>query len=92
MDEIFGIPTTNLTYVLSTIVITALSLLGILALRNTVIFKLGVRPIFRRPAQTILIIIGVMLSSVIMSAAFGTGDTLNFSIRNQAITGLQYID
>ena len=33
-----------------------------------------------------------MLSTVIMAAAFGTGDTLSFSIRNEAVAGLRQID
>ncbi|MDP7579720.1 MAG: FtsX-like permease family protein, partial [SAR202 cluster bacterium] len=46
----------------------------------------------RRPGQTALIIIGVMLSTTIISAAFGTGDTLSFSIRNIAISDIKNID
>jgi len=45
-----------------------------------VIFKLGVRNIPRRKAQTILIVVGLMLSTLIIAAAFGTGDTLNHSV------------
>ena len=33
-----------------------------------------------------------MLSSVIMAAAFGTGDTISFSIRNEATKILKTID
>jgi len=63
-----------------------------LAVRNPVMVKMALRNIPRRPGMTALIIIGVMLSTVIMSAAFGTGDTLSYSIRKEAITGLQNID
>ena len=42
--------------------------------------------------MTGLIIVGVMLSTIIMSAAFGTADTLTYSIRDIAISGLRNID
>jgi putative ABC transport system permease protein len=50
------------------------------AIRRPVIFKLGVRNIPRRKAQTILIVVGLMLSTLIISAAMTTGDTLNHSV------------
>ena len=78
--------------VLLAIVVPALAAVGVMAWRNRVMLKLGLRNIPRRRAQTALIIIGIMLSTVIMSAAFGTGDTINFSIRNEAIELLGPID
>ncbi len=70
----------------------SLAAVAFLAFRNRVMLKMGVRPIPRRPGQTALIVIGVMLSSVIIAAAFGTGDTLSFSIRNEVIKSLKTID
>ena len=78
--------------ILLTIFVVALLIVTIIAIKNQVMFKLGIRPIARRPGQTILIIIGVMLSTTIISAAFGTGDTLSFSIRNSAISDIKNID
>ncbi len=92
MNELFGISMTTLMYVLLGIALASMAALGALAFRNRIMLKMGLRPIPRRPGQTILIIVGVMLSTVIMAAAFGTGDTLSFSIRNQAVEGLQQID
>ncbi|MGA7669151.1 MAG: FtsX-like permease family protein [Nitrolancea sp.] len=54
-------------------------------LRHRVIFKMGMRNVPRRPAQTTLIVIGLMLSTLIMSAALTTGDTLD-----NTITGAVY--
>lgn len=85
MNTIFGISTTS-------IMIALLVLFGIVALivlfvlvRNPVVFRLGVRNVPRRPAQTILILIGLMLSTLIIAAAFTTGDTLSSSIRGQVL-------
>ena len=92
METLFGISMTTLMYVLLGIVLASTLVLAALAVRNRIMLKMGLRPIPRRPGQTILIIVGVMLSTVIMAAAFGTGDTLSFSIRSQAVDGLQQID
>ncbi len=70
MQELFGVS-------LNTIAIVMLVLFGIvaivvvtLALRNRIMFKLGVRNIPKRPAQTALIVLGLMLSTVLITAAF----------------------
>ncbi len=67
------------------LVVTAaiLVLIAFIAVRNPVMFKMGLRNIPRRKAQTTLIIIGLMLSTLIITAAFGTGDTLTSSITSQ---------
>jgi putative ABC transport system permease protein len=72
----------------------ALCLLSVawVAWRRPVIFKLGVRNIPRRKAQTILIVIGLMLSTLIISAALGTGDTVDNSISSAVYDGLGRVD
>ena len=47
-----------------------------IAWRRPVIFKLGARNIPRRRTQTVLIVAGLMLSTLIIAAALGTGDTV----------------
>lgn len=46
------------------------------AARNPVLVKIGIRNIPRRPAQSILIVIGLTLSTIIIVSALATGDTL----------------
>ena len=92
MEKLFGVPLPTLMIILSAIfLVTMLIVIG-MALRNPVMLKLGIRPISRRPGMTALIIIGVMLSTIIISAAFGTADTLSYSIRDIGINGLGTID
>jgi len=43
---------------------------------------MGVRNVTRRKTQTVLIVIGLMLSTLIISAAFATGDTVGYSVTN----------
>ncbi len=92
MEKLFGVPLPTLMMVLSGIFLAAMLVVVVMALRNTVMLKMGIRPISRRPGMTALIIVGVMLSTIIMAAAFGTADTLTFSIRDIAVNGLRNID
>src|SRR6266540_3532545 len=92
MNEIFGIPMTSVMITL--LVLLALCLLSVawVAWRRPVIFKLGVRNIPRRRAQTILIVVGLMLSTLIIAAAFGTGDTIDYSMTADVYDNLGRID
>ena len=92
MEEIFGLSMNVLMMVVLAIFLAAMAVLAALAWRNRIMLKMGLRPIPRRPGQTVLIIIGVMLSTVIISAAFGTSDTISFSIRNEVLKSLKTID
>lgn len=80
MNEIFGVPMNSIMVVL--LVLLGICLLTVLwiALRRTLLFKMGLRNVPRRPAQTVLVIIGLMLSTLIIAAAFGTGDTIDNSV------------
>src|SRR5207248_4467600 len=70
----------------------ALASVGFVALRNRVMFKLGIRNIPRRRSQTVLIVLGLMLSTLIISAAFTTGDTVNRSVTNEVYSVLGSLD
>ncbi|MES4791961.1 MAG: hypothetical protein C4321_02295, partial [Chloroflexota bacterium] len=83
MNELFGVSMTIIASVCVALTALILVAIGYIAWRNPVMFKLGLRNIPRRRAQTALIIIGLMLSTLIMSAAFGTGDTLTSSVSSQ---------
>ena len=78
--------------VLAAVFLAAMGVVAVLAARNRIMVKLGLRNIPRRKGQTVLIVVGVMLSTVIASAALGTGDTISFSIRKATLDGLRAID
>ena len=63
-----------------------------LAFRRGIVVKIGLRNIPRRKAQTTLIIIGLMLSTLIISAAFAMGDTIAYSTTNLAYNTLEEVD
>ena len=92
MEKLFVFPMNWVMGVLLAIFLVALAILAVMAWRNRIMLKLGLRNIPRRRSQTVLIIIGVMLSSVITAAAFGTGDTISHSIRTEAVELLGPID
>ena len=92
MEELFGVSINVYMLVLLVMLLPALLLIFYRGWRNPVLVKLGLRNIPRRKAQTALIIVGIMLSAVITSAAFGTGDTISYSIRQEAVKILGPID
>lgn len=87
--------TNFLNYALITLivlVIAALVMLGWQALRRPVLAKIGLRNIPRRPTQSILIVVGLTLSTVIIISALATGDTLNYSVQRQAVGAFGEVD
>ncbi|MGE0056777.1 MAG: ABC transporter permease, partial [Dehalococcoidia bacterium] len=92
MDELFTVPMNTIMYVL--LGLLAVSMLGLLYvfLTNRIMFKMGLRNIPRRRAQTTLIVIGLMLSTLIISAAFTTGDTVDRSMTSQVYGVLGNLD
>lgn len=92
MEKLFGLEMMTIAAALSALLALVLVGLALLALRRPVFFKLGLRPIPRRRAQSVLIVTGLMLATLIITAAFVTGDTLSHSIRSVAIEGMGEID
>lgn len=92
MDSIFGIPMTSIMVTLLIMFGLCLGVGAWIFLRQRIIFRLGVRNIPRRPAQTALIVIGLMLSTLIISAALTTGDTVNYSIKSAVYDLLGHAD
>jgi ABC-type lipoprotein release transport system permease subunit len=92
MNKLFGIPMTNIMYVM--VGLFAISLAGILAvfISNRTMFRMGLRNIPRRRAQSTLVVLGLMLSTLIITAAFTTGDTIDYSITKATYDLLKRID
>ena len=92
MENLFGIDMTTIAWVMNGLFATVVLIVIALALKNRVLFAMGARNLPRRKQETILIILGLMLATMITSAAFGTGDTITHSIRASAVDGLGEID
>ena len=92
MEDLFGVKMDHIMIVLLAVFLPSLAIISAMALRNRVMLKMALRNIPRRKAQTALIVVGIMISTLIMAASFGTGDTLTFSIRQAVVDGLGTID
>ena len=85
MTILNNITTTAAIYLAAAVGVILLYFL-LIYVRNPVLVKLGLRNIPRRPSQSILIVIGLALSTIIIISAFSTGDTLSSSLQRQAIS------
>src|SRR5438105_2922400 len=92
MKTVFGMPMDTIMIALLSVFLLVTTVVAMLALRNRLLFKLALRNIPRRRAQTLLIVVGLMLSTVIITSAFGTGDTISYSVRAAAVAGLGTVD
>lgn len=92
MRELFGIPVEGLAVGLGLATAISLATVAVLAARNRILFRLGLRNAIRRPARTGLIVLGLMLGTTIISAALTTGDTMSNTIRSAAVEALGETD
>ncbi|MEO9254168.1 MAG: FtsX-like permease family protein [Tepidiformaceae bacterium] len=92
MNELFGLSMTYIAAGCVAVTLLIFLIVGFLAWRNPIMFKNGLRNIPRRKSQTVLIIVGLMLSTVIITAAFGTGDTMTHSVTNEVYGILGPVD
>jgi len=92
MDALFGLSMNLIMFVLLGLLGVCLASIAYVALRNRILFMMGLRNMPRRVAQTVLIVIGLMLSTLIISAALSTGDTVDYSISKLAYQTLGHID
>ena len=78
----------NIAAGLSATLLILILAIAIIAIRNRFLIKLSLRNIPRRRTQSILIIVGLMLSSTIVAASLAIGDTITASIRNAVVDGI----
>jgi len=72
----------------------AVLLVGLLlfAAVNRVLLKMALRNIPRRRAQTVLILFGLMLATLIITASLSVGDTLNYSLQSIQLRQIGGVD
>ena len=92
MDELFGVSMTTIAMVLAVFFGIGLSVLLYINLRNPILVRMAVRNVTRRPAQSFLIVIGLMLATMIITSAFTTGDSITSSIKEIATKDLNNLD
>jgi ABC-type lipoprotein release transport system permease subunit len=92
LEKLFGVEMNILAGVLAAGTIFVLALIFGLALRNKVLLKLSLRNIPRRKAQSILIVVGLMLSTTIIMSALAIGDSVSSSIRSAVLDAVGETD
>ena len=88
MEKVFGLPATGLAITMAALLLFIFLVIGIAAARRFILVKMGTRNIPRRKGQSILIVIGLMLSSAIIATSLGIGDTVRYSIRSVTLDAL----
>ena len=92
MDELFGAPVSSIAVVLAVVFAIIAAALVFIVYRNPILVRMALRNVGRRPARGVLIVIGLMLATAIISAAFTTGDSVTFSIKRVATDSLRSLD
>jgi putative ABC transport system permease protein len=92
VQHLFGIPVGIFAAVLAIVVVVAFATIAVLAVRNRVFFRLGVRNIARRRGRSTLIVGGLMLATAIIASSLVTGDTMGHTIRASVLTSLGTTD
>ena len=65
---------------------------SILAFRRPILTRIGARNIPRRPLQSLFIMVGLTMSTIIFVASMSLGDTLNHSLRRHIVEAYGQID
>ncbi|MBI21122.1 MAG: hypothetical protein CL780_02615, partial [Chloroflexi bacterium] len=92
MEKLFGIEMNHLAISLASLMVIISLFTLLLVLRNRVLLKMALRNIPRRKSQTILIVVGLMLSTTIIMSALSIGDSINSAIRIGAFRALGETD
>jgi putative ABC transport system permease protein len=92
MDALFGLSMTTIMYVLLAFFAVSIGSVAYVVVRNRTMFKMGLRNVPRRGLQTALIVFGLMLATLIITASFATGDTIDYSVSNAAYQQWQRTD
>jgi putative ABC transport system permease protein len=92
MERVFGLPAGPLAVALAIALALALGALTVVAVRNLVFLKIGLRNIPRRRGRSALIVLGLMLGTTIIASALLTGDTMARTVRSAVVETLGATD
>lgn len=82
MQSILGVPMTTIVTVVTVLFLAGLFGLLVVGLRDRLLLRLALRNVPRRRAQSALIALGLALSTVIITTALNTGDTISHTLRS----------
>lgn len=67
-------------------------LIAVDAARHRVLVKMGFRNILRRKTDTVIVILGLLVATAIISSSFSVGDTMENWIESEILDDMQYTD
>src|SRR5215217_760608 len=82
MQTILGVPVTTITAVVAATFVICLAALAVVGRRDPLLLRLSLRNVPRRRMQSALISLGLALSTVIITTALNTGDTMSHTLRS----------
>jgi putative ABC transport system permease protein len=92
MDSLFGISMSGIMLVMLALFAVCVAGIAIIFFSNRTMFRMGLRNIPRRGTQTVLVVVGLMLATLIITASFTTGDTIAYSFTKTTYDTLQRTD
>ncbi|MGE0227499.1 MAG: ABC transporter permease [Dehalococcoidia bacterium] len=92
MDQLFGISMDAIMAVLAAMFAVSVASVAYIFITSRVMFRMGVRNLRRRGLQSGLVVLGLMLATLITTAAFTTGDTVDHSIARAGYEQFQRTD
>jgi putative ABC transport system permease protein len=92
VEKLFGVPIDILMWTCGAITVIAIAWSVVVVLRQPVTLRLSMRNVRRRVGRSALIVVGLMLATTIISAAFNTGDTIAETVHSEVIISLGNID
>jgi putative ABC transport system permease protein len=92
VDRVFGLPAGPLAFWLAVLLLVAVGAVTVIAARNVVFLKIGLRNIPRRRGRSTLIVLGLMLGTTIIASALLTGDTMARTVRASVVQSLGVTD
>src|SRR5579863_1223385 len=92
MTTLFGYPIDSLSTALLITTLIIIGVVALLALFNSLFFKIGVRNIPRRRTQMLLITFALMLSTTLLSSVLATGDVITGAVQSVAVYNLGNVD
>ena len=92
MDTFFNWPSTLVVVGATLLCGVVIGVFAVIGRRASILMKLGLRNVPRRPARAGLIVFGLMLSTTVVASALVTGDIMSYTLRAVVTENLGTVD
>ena len=92
MDSIFSFSAGNLLKPLILAALAGAAMVLLLGIRSPYLARIGLRSLWRRRIRTLLIVVGLMLSTTFVASALAVDDTITLAVKTVAVFNLGRID